>query len=276
MAGRRKSPPVTVELLRAPELILVSAPARLLYLGMRVMAIDGVVAESPRQLHAAILPGDDLDVSVLLRDLQAAGLVVSTTDPAGWMIRELDVRAAKTKKPTAPASRELTKKIEAVWGGYTQIMAKPRARLDDKRRGLIRRALDLYTHEELVNAVKGYTYSPFHMGDNDKRKRWDDIELLLRDAKHIDEGLALFENNNGYPGGASPGEKIGGRSRSQGVSPHQRWNAFGDRASGKGGLSGAGAGQAERGENSRRLVAGTNAHEPLQAGTGLFDGLRGD
>jgi hypothetical protein len=276
VAGRR-TPPVTVELLRAPELIEVSAPARLLYLGMRIMANDGLVTATMKQLHAAILPGDDLNVGDLLRDLQAAGLAVSTTDPPGWRIRELDVKVGKAKKPVAPVTQEMAARIKLVWDGYVEIMAKPRARLDDKRRGLIRRALEVpYTCEELVQAIIGYTFSPFHMGDNDKKKRWDDIELLLRDAQHIDAGLALYENNIG--GGRRPpaGALNGGRSKSQGVSPHQRWNAFRSGTADEGGLPGNGAGPSARGADSRRLAAGADARESHETGSGLFDGLRGD
>jgi len=268
---------VTVELLRAPELIEVSAPARLLYLGMRIMANDGLVTATQKQLQAAILPGDDVNLGELLRDLQAAGLAVSTTDPPGWRIRELDVKVGKAKKPVAPVSQELTTKIENVWKEYIQIMAKPRARLDDKRRRLIAKALEIYTYDELVHAIKGYTFSPFHMGDNEKKKRWDDIELLLRDAQHIDAGLALYENHTGGPNSRPPaGALNGGRSRSQGFSPHERWNAFGDRAPGARGLPGAGEGSPAGSADSRRVAAGADARESREVGSGLFDGLRGD
>jgi hypothetical protein len=268
---------VTVELLRAPELIEVSAPARLLYLGLRILASDGLVTATKKQLHAAILPGDDLDVGDLLRDLQAAGLVVSTTDPPGWRVRELEVKVAKAKKPVAPVTQEMSKRIESVWKDYVETMGKPRARLDDKRRNLIRKALEIpYTCEELAQAIKGYTFSPFHMGDNDKKKRWDDIELLLRDAQHIDAGLALYENN--LLGGPRPpaGALNGGRSRSQGFSPHERWNAFGDRAAGAGGLPRAGESSPAGSADSRRVAAGADARESREVGSGLFDGLRGD
>jgi hypothetical protein len=68
----------------------------------------------------------------------------------------------------------------------------PRAQLDEKRRKVIRRALGSYLEADLCQAISGYLNSPHHMGENDRNARYDDIELFLRDAKHIDAGLKLY------------------------------------------------------------------------------------
>jgi hypothetical protein len=267
---------VTVELLRAPELIEVSAPARLLYLGMRILANDGVVTATAKQLHAAVLPGDELNVLDLLRDLQAVSLIVTTTDPPGWMVRELDVKVVKAKKQAEMVTQEVADRIKLVWSEYTRIMGKPRAVLDDKRRAIIRRALDLYTAEDLSRAITGYTFSPFHMGENDRNKLWTDIELLLRDAKHIDEGLDLYEKNT-VAGSTDAGSGASnGRSKSQGHSPHQRWNALEDGAPSAGGLPGAGESQAFRSKDTRGVVTRADAGKQPAAGPGIFDGVHRD
>lgn len=65
----------------------------------------------------------------------------------------------------------------------------PKAKLDDKRKKKIQAALKLYSFADLVRAIKGYKNSPHHMGKNDRNEVYDDIELFLRDAKHIDQGL---------------------------------------------------------------------------------------
>jgi hypothetical protein len=44
----------------------------------------------------------------------------------------------------------------------------------------------------LCQAISGYCNSPHHMGQNEKNAVYDDIELLLRDAKHIDAGLKFY------------------------------------------------------------------------------------
>jgi hypothetical protein len=69
----------------------------------------------------------------------------------------------------------------------------PRAKLDDKRKKKIQAALKLqYTVADLEKAIRGYKHSPHHMGKNDSLTVYDDIELFLRDAKHIDAGIAYF------------------------------------------------------------------------------------
>lgn len=83
--------------------------------------------------------------------------------------------------------------------------AHPKARLDPKRRKLITAALKLYAEPDLIAAISGYKKSPHHMGDNDRHTVYDDIENFLRDAKHIDIGIALSsdrKSGNGLNGHA--------------------------------------------------------------------------
>jgi len=61
-----------------------------------------------------------------------------------------------------------------------------RTKLDEKRRRRIRTALDAYPTEDIVDAVVGWKHDPFYCGENDRGKTYNDIELLLRDAEHIE------------------------------------------------------------------------------------------
>lgn len=61
-----------------------------------------------------------------------------------------------------------------------------RTRLDDKRKRIIQKALDLYPAADLVAAVQGWKQSAFHRGENENRKTYNDLSLLLRDAEHIE------------------------------------------------------------------------------------------
>lgn len=71
-------------------------------------------------------------------------------------------------------------------------LGHPRARLDDKRRRKIRqRLLDGYEEQDLIDAIDGCALSRFHMGENDRSTVYDDIELICRDAKHVDMFLAI-------------------------------------------------------------------------------------
>lgn len=76
-----------------------------------------------------------------------------------------------------------------VFDHWKTVHDHPRAALDDKRRRLIRRALTAYSEADLCAAISGYRNSPHHQGKNDTGTVYDSIELILRDAAHIDAGL---------------------------------------------------------------------------------------
>lgn len=61
-----------------------------------------------------------------------------------------------------------------------------RTKLTTSRRGLIERRLRDYAVEDLVDCVRGIGASAFHRGQNDRNKRYDSLELALRDAAHIE------------------------------------------------------------------------------------------
>lgn len=65
--------------------------------------------------------------------------------------------------------------------------------LTDKRRRQIGKALKDYPLDLLKQAIIGCTLSPYHMGQNDAGKRYDDIELIVRDAKHVEQFVGYFE-----------------------------------------------------------------------------------
>lgn len=88
---------------------------------------------------------------------------------------------------------ETEREISVVFEHWKAVHRHPRAKIDSKRRKVIREALKMYSVEELKRAIDGYKRSPYHMGKNDSKTVYDDIELFLRDAKHIDAGLKFAE-----------------------------------------------------------------------------------
>jgi hypothetical protein len=91
------------------------------------------------------------------------------------------------------ASSALPTDVTLVFDHWRQIHNHPQAKLDAKRLKLIRVALAAYAPEQLCAAISGYKNSAHHMGHNDSKAVYDDIELFLRDAKHIDAGLKFAE-----------------------------------------------------------------------------------
>ena len=74
----------------------------------------------------------------------------------------------------------------------------PQAVLGAKRRTLIQRRLDDgYTVEQLHAAIDGCHRSEFHSGDNPRGKKYQSLELILRDEDHveqfIDESKTIIE-----------------------------------------------------------------------------------
>jgi len=90
--------------------------------------------------------------------------------------------------PPEPPPRDEVAEVFAHW---QQATGKGRAVLDAKRRALIARALKLRPAADLRRAVDGYASSAWHRGENDRRTEYLGIELMLRDAAKIEQGLDL-------------------------------------------------------------------------------------
>lgn len=107
---------------------------------------------------------------------------------------EAEVEAEKSKRvPTEPVGPKPDDPVAQVFDHWRTVHKHPHAQLDEKRRKLIQRALKHYSEADLCRAITGYRNSPHHMGQNDRATVYDDIELLLRDSKHIDAGLKFHD-----------------------------------------------------------------------------------
>jgi hypothetical protein len=95
--------------------------------------------------------------------------------------------------------------VRKVFDAWRNILSHPKARLDDRRRRAIKRALSDYGLDDCVRAIHGIRASSFHMGDNADGKVYDDLCLIFRDAEHIERFIALSpvpENHQGDAGKA--------------------------------------------------------------------------
>ena len=85
-------------------------------------------------------------------------------------------------------------RIAEVFTFWRDLLA-PRAKLDERRRRLIRARLDDgYTAEELKLAALGCRASPFHQGDNDRAQRYCSIDLICRNAEKVDQFIEIAES----------------------------------------------------------------------------------
>jgi len=77
--------------------------------------------------------------------------------------------------------------VRAVFDHWVQAAGKTSTtKLDAKREKLIKKALSQYPLEDVLDAVVGWKRSDFHTGNNDHGRVYSRIELLLRDAAHIE------------------------------------------------------------------------------------------
>lgn len=67
-----------------------------------------------------------------------------------------------------------------------------RAKMDKKREQKIKDRLnDGYSVEDLIDAIDGCKLSPHHQGANEHGVKYDDIELICRDASRVDKFIKL-------------------------------------------------------------------------------------
>lgn len=91
--------------------------------------------------------------------------------------------------------QEETKKVDNVliiFNHWKATMNHPSAKLDDKRKRTITKALMLYPVEFLIRSINGCARSTFHMGRNPSGIKYDGICLILRNAEMIEKFEAMM------------------------------------------------------------------------------------
>lgn len=88
--------------------------------------------------------------------------------------------------------------VRSVFAYWQQKLGHERAQLDAKRLKAIKgRLKDGYTVADLCLAVDGCSRSPYHMGQNDSRAVYDDIELICRDGPKVDSFIKRASESQG-------------------------------------------------------------------------------
>lgn len=98
-----------------------------------------------------------------------------------------------SKKVTQPESPQICE----VFTHWQSVMKHPHAKLDAKRRKKIEVAFSLgYTIPQLKHAINGCANTPFNMGKNETGQRYDGIDLIFRDAEHIERFIENASANS--------------------------------------------------------------------------------
>lgn len=81
--------------------------------------------------------------------------------------------------------------IEKIFDYWRKTMESPKSKLDDKRRGVIRRALKAgYSPRDLCRAIQGCALTPHNQGVNERGQKYLGIHVCLKDADQIDRFMA--------------------------------------------------------------------------------------
>ncbi|HAT1820081.1 TPA: hypothetical protein I8Z14_000564 [Legionella pneumophila] len=112
-----------------------------------------------------------------------------------WIGKESNICEVETS-PVDISDSSLLASTQNIFYHWQDVMNHPKAKLDDKRKRTIQKALKNYSVEEIKLAIDGCANTPYNMGENDKDQRYDDIGLILRDADHIERFINNADKNN--------------------------------------------------------------------------------
>lgn len=99
-----------------------------------------------------------------------------------------------TGTETGPAPADAAAAVGQVFDHWRRVLDHPDAKPTAKRKRLLRDRLgEGYTVANLQRAIEGCRASPFHMGANERRRRYDDLALICRDGEHVEQFMALWK-----------------------------------------------------------------------------------
>lgn len=127
-----------------------------------------------------LIPECDLKREAM--ELLRAG--VHSIGPAFGKAFDEVVRGASAEGSEAAPGDEAVPEIFSFW---QHTMNVPEARLDDSRARAIKGALGMgYSVDQLCQAIRGCSLTPYNMGMNDQGQFYNSVGLILRDADQID------------------------------------------------------------------------------------------
>ncbi len=103
---------------------------------------------------------------------------------------EAEAEAEKRDTSTSAAPKVDQALVVAVYDHWLQKLGKDpgRTKLTGKRRRRIEARLrEGYSVSDLCEAIDGCSKSPFHQGENDQGRKYDDIELICRDGAKVEQ-----------------------------------------------------------------------------------------
>jgi hypothetical protein len=125
-----------------------------------------------------------------------AGRVVPEDVPARLRkIADWVEAGSKGRKPKSESvAAQFGAEVVEVYGYWLRATARSTsaARLtDERKRHVLARLNEGYTVEQIKRAIDGVAASPFHKGDNDSNRRYDDLIIICRNATQLERYIEL-------------------------------------------------------------------------------------
>lgn len=94
---------------------------------------------------------------------------------------------------TKTLRNSICKPEELIFFHWKKVMGHPNAKMDKKRKQLIKSALSLgYSVDDICHAIDGCSVTPHNVGDNEKGERYDGLHIILKSADQIDRFINNF------------------------------------------------------------------------------------
>lgn len=148
----------------------------------------GVLIETHKRLEHRIyyrIDRDRLDALLSMADCETCNS--PNADSAVRGVRETQFDPTEI---TTETTSEIKTNVDLVFDHWRVAMSSPRSKLDGKRQRLIKSALKNYNVDDLKSAIDGCRASPWHMGDNDRREKYNGLDLILRNSEKIEGFMA--------------------------------------------------------------------------------------
>lgn len=141
-----------------------------------LQVVDWDRFQHPQKALASKLPGPSTNGNREVKEDSRRALVpLPLGEGEGVGVGEGDIRGAARR----------------VFDAWCSSTGRQRAVFDQKRARLIEARLKEFDEATLIAAVGGWAYSPFHCGENDRGRAYNDLGLLLRDAQHVEQFTEL-------------------------------------------------------------------------------------
>lgn len=114
------------------------------------------------------------------------------------MVAQLQIVPQTNNLPAIEVSRGTLSareaEVQAIFEFWRTLLSTTRSRLDATRRKKITERLrDGYSADDVKRAIIGCALSDWHRGANDRGTRYQGIELICRDASHMDKFLEIAD-----------------------------------------------------------------------------------